>query len=568
MEKIMKTRIYLIIALSLLSYSIASSKETESGISPSPAGSINVLTSPDLYNLTTRWASEYCKLNPQLNIHVIKSTSNDMTAMLNTSEGIGFLSSESYAELNNPATWNMVVGRDVIVPVMNAQNPLLSEIYRKGITSEGLARILEGPEKQTWGTLIGNGQNIPVHYYMVNEVSIKSALTNFMNNNLVKTEGISTANGQEMISAIQKDPNGIGFCKLVDIINPNNQAIAENIKLVPIDKNRNGKIDYMEDIYDNLQAFSRGVWIGKYPKTLSGSIYSVSASKPKNTAEMAFLKWVLTDGQQFLSANGYSDLVSSERQTQLDKMIDTTIQVAAPRNDTYAILKIVFLVLIVFAAIGFIFDFFVRRIRKNRVVVPDGISDFPSVFDENSVVVPKGLYFDKTHTWAFMEKDGAVKIGIDDFLQHITGPLSRIGMKPAGVKIKKGDPLLTIIQKGKHLTIYSPVTGIITAYNKTLITNSSALNLAPYSDGWIYMIEPTNWLREIQFLDMAEKYKSWLKEEFLRLKDFFASAINANTPEYAHIALQDGGALKDSILADLGPEVWEDFQTKFIDTAR
>ncbi len=564
----MKTRIFIIIGLLLLTCSIASSKEALTGNSASREGSINVVASPDLYNLTARWASEYCKLNPTLKINVIKSTDNNLAGLLKTSAGIGFMSDESFAALDNQPTWNMVVGRDVIVPVINAKNPFMDEIYRKGITPEGLALIFETPGNQKWGSLLGDGQNIPVHFYMLDEPSVKSGVANFMNTKALEIAAIKIANGQEMISAIQKDPNALGFCKLIDIIDPNTQSLAGNIKIVPIDKNRNGKIDYMEDIYDNLQAFSRGVWIGKYPKALCGNIYSVSSDKPQNENEVAFLKWVVTDGQEFLSKNGYSDLVNSERQTQLDKINSTPIYAAIPEKDTYAFIKVILLVFIALGVIGFIFDFVARRIRNKKGAITGAASGLPLVFDENSVIVPKGLYFDKTHTWAFMEKDGTVKVGIDDFLQHITGSLSRIGMKPAGVKIKKGDPLLTIIQKGKHLTIYSPLSGTITAYNKNLITNSSALNTAPYADGWVYMIEPTNWLRDIQFLSMAEKYRAWLRDEFSRLKDFFATAINDNSPQYAHIALQDGGAMKDNILADLGPEVWEDFQTKFIDNAR
>jgi hypothetical protein len=82
------------------------------------------------------------------------------------------------------------------------------------------------------------------------------------------------------------------------------------------------------------------------------------------------------------------------------------------------------------------------------------------------------------------------------------------------------------------------------------------------------MIEPRSWLRETEFLFMSEKYKEWIKTEFTRLKDFFALTINTNKNAYEHIVLQDGGELTDNILADLGPEVWEDFQTKFIDTSR
>lgn len=283
---------------------------------------------------------------------------------------------------------------------------------------------------------------------------------------------------------------------------------------------------------------------------------------------MAFLQWLLTDGQQYLNMNGFSDLVYNERQTQLDKMKNNTINVTAAEKDPYANLKVIGLVLAALAVLGFTLDLISRKFRKKNREGQDATVPYPTVFDEESVVVPKGLYFDKTHTWAFMEPDGTVKIGIDDFLQHITGPLTHIEMKKTGEKIKKGDHLLTMIQKGKQLNIYAPLSGTVTAQNKTLIGNSFALNTAHYTDRWICKIEPVNWLREVQFLTMAEKYKIWLKDEFIRLKDFFTVAIKTNSPEYANVTLQDGGALKDSILADLGPEVWEDFQTKFIDNTR
>jgi hypothetical protein len=124
--------------------------------------------------------------------------------------------------------------------------------------------------------------------------------------------------------------------------------------------------------------------------------------------------------------------------------------------------------------------------------------------------------------------------------------------------------LLTIVQKGKQLNIYAPISGTIKTINESLITNSSLINSDPYEDGWVYTIEPINWSLEIQFLTMSEKYKIWLTDEFSRLKDFFATVIKTDSPEYA-LVLQDGGVLKDNVLADFGPEIWEDFQTKFID---
>jgi glycine cleavage system H lipoate-binding protein len=166
-----------------------------------------------------------------------------------------------------------------------------------------------------------------------------------------------------------------------------------------------------------------------------------------------------------------------------------------------------------------------------------------------------------------MEKDGNVKIGLDDFLQHVTGTITRIKMKEPGVKIRKGEKFLSIIRNGKQLNIYSPVSGTIINQNNELNADSSILNSSPYSEGWVYVIEPKNWLREIQFMQMAEKYKLWLQDEFIRLKDFLSTSVRSNENVYAHLVLQDGGELTDHILADLDPEVWEDFQTNFIDTS-
>jgi glycine cleavage system H lipoate-binding protein len=192
----------------------------------------------------------------------------------------------------------------------------------------------------------------------------------------------------------------------------------------------------------------------------------------------------------------------------------------------------------------------------------------PGVFNEQSVRTPGGLFFDKTHTWAFMEKEGFVRIWIDDFLQHVTGSITRIDMKNPGDRVKKGDVLFSLIQHGKQLNIKSPISGNIIEKNRLLLTNATLINSNPYSDGWIYTIEPVNWLREIQFLSMAEKYREWLKGEFTRLKDFLASLQKTNELKYAHLVLQDGGELKDGILTEFGPEVWEDFQSNFIEKTK
>jgi glycine cleavage system H lipoate-binding protein len=229
-------------------------------------------------------------------------------------------------------------------------------------------------------------------------------------------------------------------------------------------------------------------------------------------------------------------------------------------------------IMVVFILLAFILlcisvDALVQYSRHKKSKAINLSSVTTRIFNESSVVVPKGLYYDKSHTWAFMEKSGYVKIGIDDFLLHITGNLNRLKMKDEGEKVSKGEAVLSLIQNGKQLTIKSPISGIIKSFNKQIIDNPSIINVSGFNEGWIYTVEPTNWSRDLQFLLMSDKYKEWLKNEFTRLKDFISTITLSNNKELATIILQDGGEIKENLLADYGPEVWEDFQTKFINTA-
>ena len=563
----MEKKIILLIGLLLMNYSYLSSKEPVTENNPSFVDSIRVLSTPDLYNLSIKWADEYNRLYPETKISVISVSDTRMADNLIAEGNIGFVSSDYYSGFKNESVWKLVVGRDVIVPVINSKNPFLEEIYRHGISPEALIRFVNNQDSQKWGTLLKNKQNSPASYYWINDETITKGLAEFLKTNQIKANGIEVKNGEEMVAAVQKDPYAIGFCKMINILDLKNQSIIENIKLLPIDRNGNGLIDYNEKIYDDFNVFYRGVWIGKYPKALFSNIYSVSSNQPENETEIAFIKWVLTDGQKFLYNTGYSDLLASERQTSVDKLYNAEINTSVTMDDK-SLLKTTLLIIVALILTGLAVDATARYLRRKKVKLQIVDPVFQPVLDENSLLIPKGLYYDKTHTWAFMEQDGVVKVGIDDFLQHITGTISRIKMKTQGDKIKKGEQILSIIQNGKQLNLYAPISGIIKEQNKTLETNSSRVNSSPYRDGWVYKIEPTNWLRENQLLFMADKHVQFIKNEFSRLKDFLAVTLKGDTEKYARIILQDGGELRDGTLSNFGPEVWEDFQTKFIDPSR
>lgn len=558
----MKTTIFLIGILLLVLGSNVSSKQVTAEKSALNQATVKVLCNPDLSDLSKSLASEYNKLNRPEKIEV-RSTGFSGSA-LNEGENLCLVSNLSVIPGKEASGQKLVIGHSVIVPVINPENPYYKELLKNGINQKQFVQIFKKQDKQNWGTLVKAINSEPVHIYVVKDEILLSGLTKFLAVSQTQFQAITFGSTQEVLSAIENDRYAIGFCNLVNIQHIDNNALTGKLKILPIDKNGNGTIDYMEDIYSDMNAFQRGIWIGKYPKALVSNVFAVSSSLPASENETAFLKWILTDGQQFMNENGFCDLISSESQSQLDKLNVVSVDITSAKEPSNA--GLVLLIVTGILILGLITGAIISNVRKQKNIIPDFNDSHPG-FSENEVVLPKGLYFDKTHTWAFMEKDGMISIGLDDFIHHITGPISRIEMKKPGDKIKKGELLFSIIQSGKQLNIFSPLSGTIKKQNESLLTESSLLSLSPYSQGWVYMVEPNNWLNEVQLFDLSEKYRKWLNAEFLRMKDFMAAILKPENQELS-LVLQDGGALKEGVLSDFGPEVWEDFQTNFLDTFR
>ncbi|MCK9411127.1 MAG: hypothetical protein M0Q53_02425 [Prolixibacteraceae bacterium] len=565
----MKTILFLTIGLSLLisnHAAFAVSRSANSNASASVQSMTNaakISSSPELYNLAQNWVKDYNAANPSSMISLEKIA----TGKAETAENLILVSDENTPALTNSSNWNMVVARDIIVPIISARNPMLSQLTQIGLSDDKFAMLFKGNETKNWSTCVPNGQNIPVQIYLSNNQNLLKSLESFTNSSLA-TDNVKRLNSSaELISAVQNDQFSIGFCKLSDLTSLNIFDGTEKIRLLPVDKNGNGRLDNFENIYGSLEEFTHGVWIGKYPNALCNNIYAVSALRPTQKSDLAFLTWVLGEGQKSLNSIGYCDLTGIEKESNIASLMGNSLDrsslpsmVTSPKSwpviVTIAGLLVLFLVI-----------FFYNKSNAGTVAVDPHIQLGPLMI-EKVLDVPKGLYFDKTHTWAFMEQDGNVRVGIDDFLQHITGKLTRIKMKEAGEIIRKGETIMTIIQEGKQLNIYAPISGTIIAQNVSLLADSGIINSSPFFKGWVYQIEPKNWLREVQFMFMGDKYAEWLKDEFIRLKDFIATIVRTNNLVYEHVVLQDGGELTDNVLAEMDPKVWEDFQTQFIDSSR
>ena len=549
-----------------------SAKEDRAGTPSSnpPSTTLSIVSSAELNSLATDWANEYGRLNSGLEIKV-SELSNDQVLIPGQ---LNFISNESSLALEGTANWKMVIGHDATVAIFNANNPMLKEISSQGVSADELAGLISDPSKRNWSSILKDGQNTPFRCFTSDNETVKEALTRFTTAEQTTLDEATLETASEVISAVKKDVYAIGFCKLTDVKEMGTHNLMQGIKLLPVDKNKNGRLDSFENIYANMDSFTRGVWVGKYPHALCGNIYAASTARPTDKNTVDFLSWIVTEGQKQLHESGYSNLASTEVKSSLQALVGTVSNTTATAASMAAadgksflssawFIAVLFLVITAMLAIAL-----VRYGIRQKWTAHEGNEEATPVLNEYAVQAPKGIYYHKTHTWAFMEPDGHVKIGIDDFLQHVTGTLTRIIMKEPGERVRKGEMILTIVREGKQLNIYAPISGIIKEQNTVLLSDSSIINSSPFAEGWVYLIEPTNWVREIRFLFMGESYQEWLEGEFMRLKDFFAASLKAKGIHQPHIILQDGGELTANLLAGMGPDVWEDFQIKFINTSK
>ncbi len=101
-------------------------------------------------------------------------------------------------------------------------------------------------------------------------------------------------------------------------------------------------------------------------------------------------------------------------------------------------------------------------------------------------------YVVKDNTWAKVNDDGTVTIGMTDIAQNLAGPILHAKAKKVGTVRKKGRPIATV-ESGKWVgPIKSPVAGEIVAVNEGLVEDAQLLNRSPYKDGWVVKISPSN----------------------------------------------------------------------------
>ena len=138
--------------------------------------------------------------------------------------------------------------------------------------------------------------------------------------------------------------------------------------------------------------------------------------------------------------------------------------------------------------------------------------------------MPEELYYQAEHSWARVESDGTVTVGMDDFFQKEAGDIVFVDLPSEEDEVEQGE-VCGKIQSRKWIgKLCAPVSGEISAVNESLQDDFSLINSDSYGSGWVVKIKPSNLDEDLENLYHGDKVQEWMKAEVKRAEEEKAKA--------------------------------------------
>jgi phosphate transport system substrate-binding protein len=322
MKKI--TRFLLVLGIiSLLGLPLAAcASAPQQSASTQAEGNITISGAFALYPMMTRWAEEFQKANPKVTFDVSAGgAGKGMADALSGAVDIGMVSRPvSPEEEAKGALWIGVV-KDAVFPVVNEKNPVIQDILKQGIKQETFVGIFITGEITTWGQVVGKPEiTDQIHLYTLSDACGAADIwAKFLGNKKQEDlQGVGVSSDPGLLDVVIKDPLGIGFNNLGYVFDTDTGELVAGAVIAPIDKDGNGQADSEELIQSKAQADELIVQ-GKYPEPPARVENLVTKGKPTGLV-LAFMQWILTDGQKFIGEAGYVQLSQDRLNEALQKL--------------------------------------------------------------------------------------------------------------------------------------------------------------------------------------------------------------------------------------------------------
>ncbi|MBQ6238716.1 MAG: PstS family phosphate ABC transporter substrate-binding protein [Bacteroidales bacterium] len=270
-------------------------------------GNISISGAFALYPLAVKWSEEFQKMHPGVRIDLSAGgAGKGMTDVLADVVDLGMVSREVYdAELEKGAV-PFATAKDAVVITINADNPFAGELMKKGISKETATKIWITGEDVSWGQVLGTNDATPVHVYTRSDAcGAAETFAMWMGHKQEDLRGTAVFGDPGLASAVQADKLAVGLNNIGYAYDEKSRKPNPGLLVVPIDRDNDGVISSDEYFYDTKDDFIAAVSENKYPSPPARDLYLVSHGVPTNPVVVAFLEYVLGDGQCHNVPTGY-----------------------------------------------------------------------------------------------------------------------------------------------------------------------------------------------------------------------------------------------------------------------
>ncbi|MBA4850568.1 hypothetical protein [Emticicia sp. BO119] len=261
------------------------------------------------FPLVERWIVEYNKSGSNLSADLIpKAQPNEKL----TVRVVGHVLEKT--ELK-PSEEVIVVSRFALLPVSNEKNSLAQKSLKKGLKPEELKKVFfEDPEE----SLEENTNNGKYQVYTRNaRVCSSIAFARYFNDEPENIFGKGiTGDDYHLIEAVKRDSLGITYNNLGYIYDLESRTLQKGLAVLPIDFNKNGKLEKEEQIYQNLDLLISFLEKGNKKQYLpTENIFFVIDKSQASDELNKFIRWVQTDGQSFAHEYGFLSLTTNDNKS-------------------------------------------------------------------------------------------------------------------------------------------------------------------------------------------------------------------------------------------------------------
>lgn len=285
------------------------------------SGTIQLSGAFALYPMAVKWGEEFKKLHPNVKIDISGGgAGKGMTDALAGVVDIGMVSREIYPEEVSKGAFSFAVVKDAVVPTINANNPELETINKVGLKKE-IAVRLWNKEIATWGEVLGTSSKTPVHVFTRSDAcGAAETFAAWFERKQENLKATAVFGDPGVAAAVQKDRVGIGYNNIAYAYDQKTKKPFEGLAIIPIDVNGNGTIDPEEDFYASVDGLIDAINDGRFPSPPARDLYLVTKGKPQKPEVVAFIEYVLSEGQKYASETGYIGLSENKLKEEAEKL--------------------------------------------------------------------------------------------------------------------------------------------------------------------------------------------------------------------------------------------------------